>query len=150
MNDHPTTLQLQQLFIKLTQYWSEPYESDEPDTPQPLPQALHAELKLRPNAHPLLEANRKLLLPLPNVPLTATLELLHPKEQDFKPALFESQIHHHLLALPNTSNIDLDLLFTGSPLDERRYREISFQHFNFQNLGIQSIEDFNRAGIEFR
>ena len=41
-------------------------------------------------------------------------------------------------------------LYTGGPLDERRYREICFQHFNFQNLGIQSIEDFSRAGIEFR
>jgi hypothetical protein len=29
INDHPTTLQLEQLFIKLTQYWSEPYISDE-------------------------------------------------------------------------------------------------------------------------
>ena len=29
INDHPATLQLQQLFTKLTQYWSEPYISDE-------------------------------------------------------------------------------------------------------------------------
>lgn len=29
INDHPTTLQLQQLLITLTQYWSEPYISDE-------------------------------------------------------------------------------------------------------------------------
>ena len=41
-------------------------------------------------------------------------------------------------------------LSTGSGLDEQRYREICFQYFNFQNLGIHSMEDFSREGIEFR
>lgn len=41
-------------------------------------------------------------------------------------------------------------LYTGEDLDERKYRQIVFQHFNLQILGINAVEDFSRVGKEFK
>jgi hypothetical protein len=41
-------------------------------------------------------------------------------------------------------------LYTGSNMTEERYRQICWQNFNFQVLGINSIEDLSQERMEFR